>query len=344
MRRRRHRPLRRAALVFAATFLALVGAGFLGMRNVEWLEFAHQEVRSVRPVARPWFPVYFRGGTHLDHLVLWNEIGPSIENARRADVLFIGSSQMQFAIPPHEIAAFEKRTGLSAFSLALPFAEGYRFPLRLIEKFDLRPRVVVANIPVFFEPAESIVGIRTIESSRWSDLMTVFEERLAERVWPLASRVLPSFVTQRPDRAILRSSQDGTWWPIHWPHHHLPVSGTEAPLAWRGRWAREFHAAMAARGTELVLTCVPSTQFSCSIFAAQPLATALKVPAVFPRVDGALYTTDVAHLCPLSGKRFGRALLRDLSRLDVVQALARERHPARLVRRGARPQEAGATP
>jgi hypothetical protein len=171
--------------------------------------------------------------------------------------------------------------------------------------------------------------LQVVETGYWSALATVLEERLAEAVWPLASRILPSFITPRPDRAILRSSDNGTWRTINWPHRHVPVSGTVEPMAWRSRWAREFQAALAARGTQLVLTCIPSARFACGVFAAQPLAKALNVAAVFPRVDG-MWTTDLAHLCPLSGKRFARSLLRDLARLEVIRAVMRERHPARL--------------
>jgi hypothetical protein len=42
-----------------------------------------------------------------------------------------------------------------------------------------------------------------------------------------------------------------------------------------------------------------------------------------------LWTADVAHLCPLSGKIFGRALLRDLAQVDIVRSLAKDKRRAR---------------
>lgn len=49
------------------------------------------------------------------------------------------------------------------------------------------------------------------------------------------------------------------------------------------------------------------------------LAVAIGVPAVAPQVDR-LWTSDFIHLCPLSGKRFARALLRGVDTLDVLRA------------------------
>ena len=78
-----------------------------------------------------------------------------------------------------------------------------------------------------------------------------------------------------------------------------------------------------------MLTCVPGAVVGCEAPAAQPLATALHVPAVFPHVHE-IWAMDSAHLCPLSGRRYGRALLREVGELDGVHALARERRPTRL--------------
>jgi hypothetical protein len=327
---RRYSSPRGPTLVFVATFATLVGFGFLGMRHVPSLGFAHQEVPAVRSTG-PWYPVFLRGGMQLDHTILWNDIDSAIDNARNADVLFVGSSHVQFALRPHEVGAFEKQTGLSAYSIAVPVG-GYEFPLALIEKFDLRPRIVVVELNLFAGEAETREGQRVRDAGRWNGLTTVWEERLAGRVWPTASRILPTFATPRWERALLRSTEDGTWRSLNWPHRHITIDSAQRLVAWRTRWVREFHAALAARGIGLVLTCMPTGGLRCDPFAVQPMATALNVPAIVPRVRGPLWTTDFAHMCPLSGKRFGRALLRDLGRLDAVRAIARERRALRIAR------------
>jgi hypothetical protein len=319
----------RPSLLFATIFAALVVAGAVGMREVSWLRSARHVVPPI-PSAAPWFPVIVAGSGNYDHTILWNDIHSSIANARGADVLFVGSSQLQFALPSHSVDAFEKQTGLKAFSIATP-GGGDVFATALIEKFDLRPRLLVAEISTFRPPGDIPEGRRVRETSRWSAVTSVWELRLAAIAWSVGSPLLPVFATPRASQLLLRSSQNGTWWPIGWPHTHGSVPTVVGPMHWDTGTARRFAAFLAARGTQLVLTCVPSAARGCEILSAQPLADALHVPAAIPRVDG-LWSMDRAHLCPLSGKRYGRALLRDLARLDVVRAVARERRVTRLVR------------
>jgi hypothetical protein len=313
------RPVGRAIGVFAAAFLVLLVAGFAGMRRIPALAFARQEVPPVRTADPTWTPVFFRGGAQLDQTILWNDIGSFMENARRADVLFVGNSQMQFALPAHELRAFTKRTGRSAFTMGLPFSEPCSFALELIEKFDLRPRLVVANIAGFFRPGRSRAANAAVRDGYWTGLTTVWEERLAAAVWPAASLVLPSFVTTRPAQSLLRSSANGAWMPVHWPHGHLPARSNK-PLMVDFGLARRFRDALAARGTRLALVCIPSFAGDCGPESVQPLATKLGVWSLAPHVDGPLWTADLVHLCPLSGKRYGRALLRDVADLPVFRA------------------------
>jgi hypothetical protein len=318
----------KATIAFVATLVVLVTAGFVGMRRVPALAFARHEVSAIERPDPSWFAVLFHNGMQLDHHILWNGIGPSIDNARRADVVFVGNSTLGFAIPDHEVRAFEKRSRVSAFSLALP-AEAAGFTLALIEKFDLRPRVVVANVPDFFVEGEGPFAQRARAAGAWTGRTMLWEEDLAAAVWPVASRLLPSFFMPRSPSTLLRSSTHGTWKPVGFPNRHVPVSTTPGTPAWDHAVAARFRSALAARGAELVLMCVPSSRDDCSAASMQPVARALGVPAVCPRLDAPLWTVDTAHLRPLSGKRFGRAFLRELGRLDVVRAIARERLPRR---------------
>jgi hypothetical protein len=314
----------RAAIASLAILVVLVTAGFVGMRRVPALAFARQEVPAIDLPDRSWFPVLFPNGTQLDHHILWNGIGASIENARRADVIFVGNSTLGFALPDHEVRAFEKRSRLSAFSLALP-AEAAGFTLALIEKFDLRPRVVVANVPGFFEGLEGPFAKRARGDGAWTGRTMLWEERLAATVWPVASRLLPSFVMPRSSSTLVRSSTHGTWKPQGFPNRRVPVSTRPATPAWDHEAALRFRDALTARGTQLVLMCVPTASDQCSTTSIQPVARALGVQAVCPRMDAPLWMVDTAHMRQLSGKRFAQAFLRELGTLDVIRAISRER-------------------
>src|SRR5262249_29162710 len=133
--------------------------------------------------------------------------------------------KLQFALPSHELHAFEKRSRLRPFTLGLPFIERYRFPLDIVEKFDLHPRLVVANADAFFIDAETLTAQQVVEGGWWAGVTTVVEERLAVWVWPTVSRLLPSLVVRRPPQYLLRSRSDGAWLAFGWPHSHdVPAS------------------------------------------------------------------------------------------------------------------------
>jgi hypothetical protein len=198
--------------------------------------------------------------------------------------------------------------------MGLPFSEPCSFALELIQKFDLRPRLVVANVAGFFQPGRSRAAAAAVRDGYWGALTTVSEERLAAAVWPTASLIFPSFVTARPAQSLLRSSVNGAWMPVRWPHGHLPAVSNR-PLSADVDLARGFRGALAARGTRLALVCIPSYAGACGPESAVPLARKLGVSSLTPRVNGSLWTADAVHLCPLSGKRYGRALLRDVGLL-----------------------------
>jgi hypothetical protein len=286
------------------------------------IAFARQETPFMRFPDASWFAVFYRGGAQLDHTILYNGLGSSIEHARRADAIFLGNSQMQFALPMHELREFERRSRVRPFSLALPFGEGYRFPFRILEKFDLRPGVVVVSVGRFFREDESPAALQVMREGWWGGWTQVAEERIAARIWPFASAVFPSFIALRPPWYILRSSDYGTWQPVAWPHDHVAVTEVATDPSLAVPAAARLRSALARRGTQLVLTCVPTFRAVCSPASTRALAEKIGVRAVVPTVDR-LWTGDLAHLCPLSGKRYGRALLRELGELDVIRAMAR---------------------
>jgi hypothetical protein len=319
----------RATALFGATIVVLVLAGAVGMRRLPGLAFARQVTPFVRADDASSFLVWYRGGTQLDHTYLWNGIGPSIAHARRADVLFLGNSRTQFALPSHELRAFERRSGVSVFAMGLPFGEAFGVPMGIVERFDLRPRVVVANVDGFFRDFQSSASASVAARGWWGGVATIWEERIAAAAWPIASRLLPSFAVERPAAYLQRSSVDGSWRAFAWEHRHFEVAFARAPEPGPDvlRTARAVRDALARRGATLVLTCVPGVVgVACSPETTRTLAAALGVPAVVPIVDG-LRSGDIGHLCPLSGKRFGRALLGELGRLDVVRRLRHGTRP-----------------
>jgi hypothetical protein len=314
---RKHRKELRALTLFAVLFAVALVGGAISMQPGGPIAAARQVTTRIRLPGPGWFPVYYRGGPQLDHTYVWNDFASAVAGARKADVLFLGTSRVQFMLQAHDLRAFEKRTGLRAFSLALP-SESFVVALEIIEKFDLHPSVAVAEVDGFFSVGP--YDTRVVDEGWWGGLTTVWEEDLAAATWPVASTVLPSFVIRRPARILFRSSEYGTWLPVNWPHRHgAPTrAGSSVPAAMTVVHASGVRNALARRGTRLVLTCVPTGLRGCSPTYAHALADVIDVPVVTPPIEG-LSTTDGIHLCPLSAKRFARTLLRDVGELEVLR-------------------------
>jgi hypothetical protein len=323
---RRHRKELRALTLFVVLFAMALGGGAISMQPGGPIAAARQVTPRIRVPEPGWFPVYYRGGEQLDHTYVWNDFASAVAGARRADVLILGTSRVQFALPVHDLRAFEKRTGQRAFSLALP-GESFVVALEIIEKFDLRPPIAVAEVDGFFSEGPYVT--RVVDEGWWGGVTTVWEEDLAAATWPVASPVLPSFIIRRPARYLLRSSAYGTWLPVLWPHRHTAptVASAGSPAERMIERARGVRDALARRGTQLVLTCVPTGLGGCSPAYAHALADAIDVPVVTPPIEG-LWTSDRIHLCPLSAKRFARALLRGVGKLEMFRGRPRRRSVA----------------
>ena len=94
--------------------------------------------RAERPSA-DYYLAHDHGG-HVDHHVLYfGTDADALAHLKRAEVLFLGNSRLMFAARPGVFDAFFTERGLRYYVLGFGFREADRFPLAIIEKFDLRP-------------------------------------------------------------------------------------------------------------------------------------------------------------------------------------------------------------
>jgi len=313
-----------AVLVFGATFLGLCAAGHWSVRAVPGLRFARQQAPVIRRPDASWY-LASRGERALDDYVIWNGFGPTMAHAQAADILILGNSRMQFAFPSRVLRRFEARHGVSVFSMGLSFGEQYAFPLSVIRRFDLRPKLAIVNVDGFFRNGSSGMARQVIADGWWGGAKVLWEENVAARVRPVLTAVFPTFVARHPPHYFLRSSTHGAWLPRHWRRgHRAVVPGEPQDVETWLPTAREFQQEMARRGTTIVLTCVPSGPplLWCTPELTEELASRLGAVAIIPDLPG-LTTLDGSHLNLQSAKRFARAFLRRLERLDEFRRIGR---------------------
>ena len=140
-------------------------------------------------------------------------------------MLFLGNSRLLFALRPEELRPFFAARGVRYYVMGFGLREADRFPLEIIRKFDLRPRLVVVNADGFFggglsEWAE-VVNRDTPLAARklqWEAEAAHEARRVVHQLVPNWFRLygLPG-LAQRRSFIAYRAREDGTWALSPWP-------------------------------------------------------------------------------------------------------------------------------
>lgn len=262
-------------------------------------------------------------GDDLSQMVLWHGLGDSIENARRADILFVGDSRMPVGLREEIIVPAAAALGLRVFSLACGHVERVPFALELIRKHDLHPKiVVVVGGPHVFKDLWSAPADKARKMTRWQARTTWIE---ADARWRLQSW-LHSWLPKIDwfDRDLIaswimyRSARTGWLLPVVEPSSSIPIGARPEDPSYAALLplARELKQELDQRGAELVLSVVPygDTRTGHLPFLAQELG----VPVVLPSFDG-MFTADGSHLDRSSATSYSKAFWSQLLALPEVR-------------------------
>lgn len=312
----------RIASVFVLVFGALVGGTYAAWATVPGLK---GRVRNITVAQRPPDPAYYlahdRGG-HVDHHVLYfGTDAEAIANLRAADILFVGTSRMMFALRARVLTPWARAQGLTFYALGFGFREADAFPLDLIRKWDLHPKLVVINVDGFFGRGLSPWARRVMKDTSFGARKRLWEAELSHRGREILHRLIPNWIDLygRPgfpfgnEFIAYRSRLDGTWSVTPWTAPTTDAPSTDFLAEEVGPReldaARAFKAGLDSRGARLVLTYVPTPEDA----GGNPVAIgkALAVPVVGMDVDG-LTSHDGSHLSEQSAVFWSRRLTEDL--------------------------------
>jgi hypothetical protein len=313
----------RTAVVFVSTLLGLIGLTYAAWFAVPG--FAGRE-KNISLAQRPPGPAYYlahdRGG-HLDHHVLYHGIdAEAIANLKKADILFVGTSRMMFALRSRVLAPWAQAYGLTYYAMGFGFREGDAWALELIKKHDLRPRLVVVNVDGFFGRPLSEWAERVKKDSPFGARKLFWEGELGHETRRYVHRVIPNWIDLygRPgfpfgnEFIAYRSRRDGIWAISPWPEPTMPAMAEDygaGPVGPRlGDPARAFKDELDRRGSRMIVTYVPTPDDA----GGNPVALGkmLGVPVVGMDVDG-LTSHDGSHLSEESAVFWSRRLIQDLT-------------------------------
>lgn len=269
------------------------------------------------------FLAHDRGG-HVDHHVLLHGLDDdTLRNLHAADVLLMGNSRLMFALRGPALRDYFMTRGLRPFALGFGHEEQHLFPLAVMQRHGLRPKVVIANIDNFFGGITSAWGTRVLRDSAFDAWKVEFEATASHAVRRAIHQVIPHVPDLQDDErefVIYRSERDGAWFIAN-----DFGRGSRLEPFYRGRdtvrphnldLARSFKKSVEATGARLIFALVPGRDVSLTH--AQILADLVGVPLVAPDVPG-LRTMDASHLTDESAARYAAVFFQHLDRvLDTL--------------------------
>lgn len=263
-----------------------------------------------------------RGEHELSHLVLFHDIGSSIEHARQADILIIGNSRGQLGFDEAYIVAEAEALGLSIFNLSVGHADSAKFARAVMSRHQLRPKVVIANGGDFFYYGDYSDWAReVIAMDRWQAIKACFEYSMA---WQLEKRLhhflpyLDYFQRWRYPWIHYRSPRTGWWQNTRWPDARYPARVGEEKESYKRSlpFARDLEAELSAWDAQLVMTIVPYRKVLTGHL--PYLSQQLGVPYILPSFEG-LDTADGSHLTARSARQVSEEIWQALIALPEVR-------------------------
>jgi hypothetical protein len=264
-------------------------------------------------------------GEELSQLVLYHGLGESIDNARRADVVFLGNSRLQLGFDGDVLSEEAARSDVGVFSLGSGHRERANFGLDVLRRHDLRPEiVVVSGGPFVFDDRYSMIAQEAMAMTRFDAAKKWLEVTGGFNLQLRLHRLLPKldFFDHELHAGWVhyRSSRDGWWRPALLPDEHRNDIGPAAePSIEPGTLQRiaRFRDALAERGSLLFLTAVPWDETNTLHIG---LANRrLGVPGIVPETEG-LSSVDGSHLDRDSAKRLSRRFWARFVEHPVVRA------------------------
>jgi hypothetical protein len=267
-----------------------------------------------------WFANYVINDPILDTDIFFHGIGRSIEHAREAEIIFVGTSRVVFGLNWRVFDAFAQEHRLKMFNMAFAGVMSGNFSKLLIHKWDLKPRLWVVDVYTydstygnsFFKP-DQYIGGNEGPSMRRSWLEAYLHVAMIDFRWrwkmALGGMDAPS---------SYRSGETGNWYNDRWPAYlmtSLPKMGsskTNCPADPREVVAvRDF---VKQLDGDVVLTQVPSI-FSCEQ-RIREMAEAAGVPYFAPNPAGYSTTDGGGHLDGISSARYTREFFAWLEKTD----------------------------
>lgn len=307
----------------------------------------------INPINRPPNENYYLShyDIHTDHSILYHGIGKAISYAQKADVLILGSSQVQQGLRDFFTSECQRRWNIKVYNMGLGYGEQLPFQYAIIDKHHLRPKFVIVGIEGLQRDHPSEQGEKILKETFFQAFQQIFFHYNKARLDIILHSILPSRAFYfLPELAVERgfawtSIQTGCWYSKKFPIIGKPITkinqidigmeiagGKIAPERMTETNLRKnidtnvgknfLKNAMVLKkemdriGAKIILIDVPCDNFYPELVPF--LAQQLKVPYI--STDWKPYETfDGIHLITSSSKKYSEEILEGLEKLGILK-------------------------
>lgn len=244
-----------------------------------------------------------------DHGAFWFGLEPeALRSAAEADVLFLGSSRLQFGLSSKVAADWFARRSIHHFLFGFSDTETVVFAGPVLRRLEPRAKAIVINVDRFFDdriskPTQEL--LRNNSEAWW--------KYRAKRAWQSFHRDLcgKAPLLCGSSTVVYRSRTNGAW-QMHGARVNEGLPVFDGPPLQSERWpefsriAEGFLSHLPVQRNCVLLTIVPTVETKRA--EAEAIASAVGLELVAPQVGG-LRTFDGSHLDAVSAERWSSAFL-----------------------------------
>ena len=240
-----------------------------------------------------------------DHGAFWFGLEPKVsDSVRSAEVMFLGSSRMEFAFSTDATKNWFSANSASYYLLGFAYWENYLFEKQLLDRLHPQARIYVINLDTFFENTETPPA-RIVMHDR--DALSRYEQKHGlERLHFRVCDAIPALCGLAP--AYFRSRSTGSYIQLGGRHESIPVTYDEVVnenlVRDYSARAAPFLASLPVNSKCVVLTMVPTVNTPSA--SGREIARSLGATFVAPEPDN-LTTRDGSHISHPSAELWSKA-------------------------------------
>lgn len=263
-----------------------------------------------------------------EYYAFWHNTEPEqLDNLSKADVLFLGNSRTQFAFSTQAVSDFFSELNIPYFLFGFGLGGKSEIPEALIQKYQLKPKVLIINADPFFSNEFNDTFERAKvndDATAWEHKAKIFLQKQQSRICDPNRRIflLSSWTCGGEVKTLYRSRETGSWVVDYYlPDLGIPVSYDNSffeTIDQTLKIAERFITNSGVPKECIILTVTPSVYTPLQY--AQTLADKAGIPAYFPELDN-LVTIDESHLNKESAERWSQALL-DMAEDNIRQCVS----------------------